>query len=192
VVRCGLARCGKVWHPKGFEAGWGTVWYGQVRRGGAGYGEVRFGEVWNPQGLTEGGAMFSDRGELEADIAMLNRLGFTGPKWTFKMDVPISEISCSNRKLLCDIVAFNNGTPIVAIERDGAYHNEEFQKRRDEAKERILAFHGIRLWRWWNSASNAEHQNGGRVFRRGIKGLFYALPGTLRSDYKRQCNCKVR
>ena len=136
--------------------------------------------------------MFSDQAELELDIEMLVRIGFRPPKWEFKTNVPLSEITCANTRHLCDIVAFKDGRAVLAMERDGAGHNEAKQRGYDARKDLILQRHGIRIWRWWNSESVNARNGAGCVFRRDIKALFYAPHGALKSDYNKLCECTIK
>jgi hypothetical protein len=135
--------------------------------------------------------MFEDQEDLEADIKMLIDLGFRPPKWDYKTNVPISELTCSSRKFLVDIVCYREGVPILAIERDGIYHNEEKQKVNDVRKDHLLNTHGIRVWRWWNGDALKARNDAAKIFRRDVKAHMYSEYGLLKSDYKKVCGCSM-
>lgn len=133
-----------------------------------------------------------DQPFLDRLVASLRSLGFSSPKWSYDFNVPIKDLApCSNRKFLCDVVAYRRGVPTVVFELDGSHHVEEKQERLDAQKERILMAHGVRLWRMWNGELPNIEGDAARLFRRDVKAHMYAPWGTLASDWKTSCKkCK--
>jgi hypothetical protein len=147
---------------------------------------------------------FSDRPALEQLVRALQLLKFALPKWEYRYDVPIGELApCSRRKFLCDVVAYREGMPVTVFEMDGGHHVTEKQRAWDEQKEKLLARHGIRLWRMWNLelakiwgcsfadllcvAPDEMDPEFARLFRRDVKGHMYSRHGELASDWKKLC-----
>ena len=56
--------------------------------------------------------LFGDEKNLDELVEFLQRVGFHGPKWTFEFNKPISLLTCSKRKFLCDVVAYRDGAPV--------------------------------------------------------------------------------
>jgi len=157
--------------------------------------------VENAQTYQEG---FSDRPALEQLVRALQLLKFSSPKWTYRYDVPITELApCSRRKFLCDVVAYREGVPVTVFEMDGGHHATEQQQAWDEQKEKLLARHGVRLWRMWNlelakiwgctfdelleREPESMDPELARLFRRDVKAHLYASHGALASDWKKLC-----
>ncbi len=137
----------------------------------------------------QGAAVFSDQENLDALRDALLHVGFSPPKWTFRFNVPIAELSCSKRKFLCDLVVYRDGEAVCVFELDDKHHGEEAQEKLDEQKEKILRKHGIRMWRMWNGELANVRDDGGRLLRRSVKGHLYALHGELACDWKKLCDC---
>lgn len=131
--------------------------------------------------------MHGDEENIERVRQVLWDLGFRGPKWTFGDHTPISQLTCSKRRLECDLVAYRNGKPVVVLELDGFHHNTDKQKAYDGSKERILGRHSIRVVRVWNSEIFHIENGRGRGFRRDMKASFYAPYGELRTDFNHLC-----
>jgi very-short-patch-repair endonuclease len=139
--------------------------------------------------------ILEDQPLLERLVACLESLGFRSPKWTYSYNVPINELAaCQPQRqmpLMCDVVAYRGGTPVIAFELDGSQHVEEKQQRRDRRKEVILLRHGIRIWRMWNGELVNIEGDASHLFRRDVKAHMYAPWGTLASDWKKLCpQCK--
>lgn len=137
---------------------------------------------------------FSDQPNLEELVAALQKVGFNGPKWSYRYNVSMNELaSCYKQRkfpLRCDVVAFNEGRAVCVFELDGQQHIEEEQEKRDARKEAVLARHGIRTWRMWNGELFNVREDGGKILRRHVKAHMYAPYGTLATDWKKLCNCK--
>ena len=129
-----------------------------------------------------------DRRRLALLIDRLKQAGFCAPKWRHAAEeIPVSELTCTKRGLRCDVVSYRDGQPIVVFELDGSGHSEEKQQRYDRLKEKLLALHGIRVWRMWNTALLDPID----VFRRAVKATMYAPPGAMKDDFSTQCRrCK--
>ena len=134
--------------------------------------------------------IFGDEKNLEELTAALHSMGFNPPKWTYRRNVPIQELTCSKRRFLCDVVAYRDGAPVCVFELDGSHHVEEKQEKLDEQKEQILRRHGIRMWRMWNGELFNIRQDGGRLLRRHMKAHLYARHGELACDWKKLCECE--
>jgi Protein of unknown function (DUF559) len=133
--------------------------------------------------------VFGDEKNLDELTEALRHVGFAPPKWTYRPNVPIRELTCSKRKFLCDVVAYRHGVPVCVFELDGRHHVEEKQERLDEQKEKILRRHGLRVWRMWNGELFNIREDGGRLFRLHVKAHLYAKHGELACDWKTLCPC---